>query len=255
MPTPVGIDTRRSAKRVFEKISSQDLFSRPIAQNCIKFFPLFENLQNPADDRQNVDFLETEVKSLNFDSPNLVSSQESEVAKSEVVEGRLIDLVAKGGSTEDASPFTVLALPSAASDRSGDNSNPALVYLAALAPSGRRTMRGKLESVCELLTGRKDLMSLPWHLLRYEHVAAIRSRLEEKGLAPASVNATLYPLRGVAKAAWNLQLLSDDDYRRIRNVSPVRGSRLPAGRSLSSGELAALLDACERGQHPQSHPS
>ena len=128
--------------------------------------------------------------------------------------------------------------------------NPALVYLASLAPSGRRTMRGKLESVCELLTGKRDLGLVPWHLLRYEHVAALRSRLEERGLAPASISATLYALRGVAKAAWNLELLSADDLGRIKNVAPVRGSRLPAGRSLSSGELSALLDACENGSHP-----
>ncbi len=128
--------------------------------------------------------------------------------------------------------------------------NPALVYLASLAPSGRRTMRGKLESVCEILTGGRDLTLVPWHLLRYEHVGALRSRLEERGLAPASVNATVYALRGVAKAAWNLELLSADDYGRIKNVAPVRGSRLPAGRSLSSGELSALLDACENGVHP-----
>jgi len=44
--------------------------------------------------------------------------------------------------------------------------------------------------------------------------------------------------------------MSADDYGRIKNVAPMRGSRLPAGRSLSSGELAALLDACERGEHP-----
>ena len=41
-------------------------------------------------------------------------------------------------------------------------------------------------------------------------------------------------------------MMSADDYGRIRNVAPVRGFRLPAGRSLIAGELLALLDACFR---------
>jgi len=122
--------------------------------------------------------------------------------------------------------------------------NPALVYLASLAPSGRRTMRGRLETVAQMIKGERDLMKVPWQELRYEHLAALRARLEEQGLSPASVNATLYALRGVAKACWNMGLLGADDLARLKNVACVRGSRLPAGRALSSGELLALLEAC-----------
>ena len=132
----------------------------------------------------------------------------------------------------------------------GDPAHPALVYLASLAPSGRRTMRGKLEAVCEFFSGERALDALPWHLLRYQHIAAVRATWEERGLAPATTNATLYALRGVAKAAWNLGQMSADDYARIRNVGPVRGSRLLAGRCLSAGELVALLESCAHGVHP-----
>ena len=225
------------------------MFSKPTTPFSSKLTPVPENQQNPHNDLQNNDLQNDDFSETLPNSSDFESSPESEV-----VEGQLIELIANAASDGSASPFTALALPAPPSGRAGETNNPVLVYLAALAPSGRRTMRGKLESVSELLTGKRDVMSVPWHLLRYEHVAAIRSRLEEKGLAPASVNATLYALRGVAKAAWNLELLSADDYGRIRNVSPVRGSRLPAGRSLSSGELAALLDACERGQHPNALP-
>ena len=179
--------------------------------------------------------------------------QNSENDGGEVLEGQVV------GGNEPSEPFSekpfsaILVRASHVGQKS--EANPALVYLASLAPSGRRTMRGKLESVCELLTGKRDLTLVPWHLLRYEHVAAIRARLEERGLAPASINATLYALRGVSKAAWNLELLSADDLGRIRNVVPVRGSRLPAGRSLSSGELSALLGACENGAHPHKRQS
>lgn len=128
--------------------------------------------------------------------------------------------------------------------------NPALVYLASLAPSGRRTMRGRLERVADMIRGERDLTRVPWQELRFEHLAALRASLEEQGLSPASVNATLYALRGVSTACWNLGLLSADDLARLKNVACVRGSRLPAGRALSSGELLALLEACAGDASP-----
>jgi len=123
--------------------------------------------------------------------------------------------------------------------------NPAAVYLSALAPTGRAGMLSRLRKVAAILGGPgTDPLALPWHTLRYEHVAAIRARLEAEGLAPATVNLTLAALRGIAKAAFGLGLLDADALERIRQVKPVRGERLPAGRALSAGELAALMDVC-----------
>lgn len=126
--------------------------------------------------------------------------------------------------------------------------NPALVYLASLAPSGRVTTQSRLETVAALIVGAGDLHALDWARLRYEHIAAIRALLIERGLAPASINATLSALRGVMLAAYNLGHISADDLQRGRGVKNVRGARLPAGRGVSGGELMALLDACRRAQ-------
>ena len=127
--------------------------------------------------------------------------------------------------------------------------NPALVYLAALAPSGRRAVEGRLKLIANLL-GHERLDALPWHLLRYQHVAAIRAKLVEIGQAPATVNLALSALRGVAKAAFNLELITAEEYQRLRNVPTVKGERLPAGRHVGPGELVALLDACARDAGP-----
>ena len=121
--------------------------------------------------------------------------------------------------------------------------NPALVYLASLAASGRRTMAGKLLRVARLL-GYPDVITPPWHQMRYQHVVAIRTRLQELGLAPSTVNSTLFALRGVARACFNLELITADDLVRIRDVRPIRHERLPAGRAVTAGELGALMDAC-----------
>ena len=73
---------------------------------------------------------------------------------------------------------------------------------------------------------------------------AIRASLQESELAPSTINMTLSALRGVAKSAFNLGLMSADHYARLCNVKPVRGERVPVGRALSVGEIGALLDTC-----------
>ena len=127
--------------------------------------------------------------------------------------------------------------------------HPALVYLSSLAASGRRTMEAKLLRVARLI-GYSDVVTPPWHLMRYQHVVAIRTRLQEEGLAPSTVNSTLFALRGVARAAFNLELITADDLVRIRDVRPIRHQRLPAGRAVTPGELAALMRTCANDHTP-----
>jgi len=62
---------------------------------------------------------------------------------------------------------------------------------------------------------------------------------------PATVNKMLSALRGVLKQAYLLNQMSADDYQRAIMVKSVEGSTLPRGRELSSGEISALMQACE----------
>ena len=121
--------------------------------------------------------------------------------------------------------------------------NPAAVYLASLAPSGRRSMAARLRSAAELL-GYADWRSAPWASLRFQHVAAIRAKLLDRGHAPSSINATICALRGVARNARSLGQMTGEDYATLCTVKPARGERLPAGRALTAGELAAMLGGC-----------
>jgi integrase len=69
-------------------------------------------------------------------------------------------------------------------------------------------------------------------------------------LAPGYVNSLLAAVRGVLKACWRLELLTSDQYHRAVDLKPVRGSTLPAGRSLSAGEIQALVAACQADPSP-----
>lgn len=122
--------------------------------------------------------------------------------------------------------------------------NPAAVYLASLRPTGRRAMRNLLNVIAEIAsTGKHNIFTLPWHELRYQHTAAIRTALQDR-YKPASVNMALSALRQVLKEAWQLGQMSAEDYHRAANVKVVRNATLPRGRALKGGELMALMNAC-----------
>jgi integrase/recombinase XerD len=125
---------------------------------------------------------------------------------------------------------------------------PARLYLARLHASGRRSMAARLRSVARLVGLSPE--EIRWSGLRSEVVSVIRALMIEKRYAPASVNATLSALKGVAHAAWQLKQLKSDEYQRIRDVKGVNGSRLPRGRALPDREVARLVDACLRDASP-----
>ena len=105
-----------------------------------------------------------------------------------------------------------------------------MVYLASLAPTGRRSMAAKLRQVARL-PAHDDILTVPWERLRFGHVAVLRTRLQELNYSPATANSILYARRGVARAAFNLELVGSDDLQRIRDVGPIRSERLPVGLS------------------------
>jgi len=128
--------------------------------------------------------------------------------------------------------------------------DPVAAYLATLAPKSQSVVRERLAAVARLIDVPPT--ALPWHALRAHHLDYLRGRLGEKDpvtgktRAPATINLTLAALRGVLKQARNQNLMTDEEYRRIAEVKGARGSRLPAGRAVASGELTALVAACRR---------
>ncbi len=126
--------------------------------------------------------------------------------------------------------------------------DPTAAYLASLSPKGRKTMLERLRAVAALLD--VPYAQIVWHELRFQHVDALRQRLLAQGRAPATVNLTLAALRGIARYARNLGLITAEEHDRLRDVKGARGSRLPAGRAVLAGELGALVAACAADPTP-----
>jgi integrase/recombinase XerD len=130
--------------------------------------------------------------------------------------------------------------------------HPVLVYLARLAPSGRRTMRQALEDCSRILSsGTLTALELPWHELRHQHTAALRARLAELSRAPATANKKLTAVRQVLQECWRLELMPVEAYWRASEITPVRGTRLKRGRALSQGELGILFESCAEDPKPR----
>lgn len=128
--------------------------------------------------------------------------------------------------------------------------HPAAVYLARLAPGSRRTMSTSLETIAGLLTSyRCNMQTLNWSALRYQHTSAVRAILAEL-YAPATANKMMCALRGTIREAWRLGQMTAEEYRRAADLGSVRGETVPAGRELPSGQLDALMQACQRDEGP-----
>jgi len=113
--------------------------------------------------------------------------------------------------------------PDRASWQALDPFDPVTAYLEQLGSGSRRTMREALTKLARWASdGRCGPQDLPWHLLRIEHTAALRTRLGAT-LAPATANKHLAALRGVLKHCWRRGLMSAEAYQRAIDLPPVSG--------------------------------
>jgi integrase len=117
-------------------------------------------------------------------------------------------------------------------------------YLMSLqAASSRATQLASLDTIAKWLHPQATGLTYQWFRLRKMHVIGIRTWLASK-YRPATCNKMLAALRGVLKQCSEVGILPEADLRRILAISGVKGVTLPAGRSLSLGEIAALLATC-----------
>ncbi len=120
--------------------------------------------------------------------------------------------------------------------------DPLLAYLGSLSPRSRVTVTERLKTVARMM--QVPYQRVVWHELRAHHVEWIRQALLERDVAPRTVNVTLSALKGIARRARNLDLITGEEYDRIREVRGASGKRAHVGRSISLGELGALVRAC-----------
>jgi integrase len=137
-----------------------------------------------------------------------------------------------------------------------DAVHPANAYLLSLdSQRSRATMRDDLALIAALVLGidpasvtadqrRALIFDVPWHVLDLPRANAIRAALVKRGQSHHTTNRQLCALRGVLEACWQQDLMTGEAYYKARSVKAVKGETLPAGRSITEGEMKALFSVC-----------
>ena len=131
--------------------------------------------------------------------------------------------------------------------------NPLLLYLGRLtgetsAKTMARVLRRAGKIIATWMVGAADVPydQLPWHMLRYQHVARLRSVWAQAGLKPRTINQYLSAVKGVMDEAENLGLISPDDARRVEKVKGLKvRDEILAGRSIDDDEVRRLVSQCD----------
>ena len=124
--------------------------------------------------------------------------------------------------------------------------DPFTLYLAGLAPSGRRSMKSQLIGVLKLMSYKDDPAQVPWRNLKYGHVVKLRHILMEQGKSANTVNTTMAAISGVMRTAFNMGLIGSDEYMRVKLIKRVNSHKLPVGRELKQKEIKKMLACCKR---------
>lgn len=103
--------------------------------------------------------------------------------------------------------------------------NPAVLYLMGFQNDAtRKANQTILKLLCRSISKSddSDYTTFNWGDLRFQHVIAIKSMLQEKELSPSRVNSYLSVLKGVARHSRQLKLMSFDDYQSIIEVPSIK---------------------------------
>jgi site-specific recombinase XerD len=124
--------------------------------------------------------------------------------------------------------------------------NPALEYISGLTITGRRAVEVMLAAAAKWIAEAEGLKistieEVPWHRMRAESARAIRKRAMEEGYSPASVNLMLSAVRGTARAAWRMGLMTAEDLVRIIDVRNIPAKPIVAARRITAEQLETLV--------------
>ena len=129
--------------------------------------------------------------------------------------------------------------------------NPADVYIASLqSGKSRTTMLSLLSNAVEYFDEDSIYDDFDWSRLSYPDVLNLIGWLYEENRAPSTINTYLAAIKGVTKEAWKLNVMSIDQYHRIKEIKRVKGNRVAKGRALSIDELNIMIDHCMANDGP-----
>lgn len=120
--------------------------------------------------------------------------------------------------------------------------NPAQKYIISLQSAhSKRTVTSYLNNVARI-AGHDDLHSMPWHLMKRQHIQAVISKLIELDYSPSTINSYLSALKGVAFESWTTNYITAHEYQMIRHIKSIRGSRIRSGSILTKKQIGKIFN-------------
>lgn len=121
--------------------------------------------------------------------------------------------------------------------------NPVTVYFLNLnSITTINSYKFRIRGFCLFAFNIKDYLSCDWSKLNHIKVLEFLYLQKELKRAHTSINVTLSAIKSVAFHAWQLTIITTDEYLRIKNIKCIKGHRLAAGRTLSIDEVIQVRD-------------
>ena len=128
--------------------------------------------------------------------------------------------------------------------------NPfAEMYISSLrSEDSKPAQRSALDACARIISGLPegvvDRKNFPWVELKAAHLRTLVPTLSREDYGPRTVNRMLAAVKGVLRAAWEIEAISTDQYQRAIAIKGMSTKDLePAGRSVPRDEVLALLKA------------
>lgn len=119
--------------------------------------------------------------------------------------------------------------------------NPAALYVASLSSKvSQRVTLSRLSTLSNVL-GVTTWQQIDWHQMDRAWLFLVREKLVHH--SPQSINALYSLLKGVAKQAWELALIDEKQFLRIKNTKSIKAVRLPRYQYLKPAIFRPLFDA------------
>jgi site-specific recombinase XerC len=128
--------------------------------------------------------------------------------------------------------------------------SPVNLYLLQQAEGSRANVRRRLDAVARLLNPTAEAISYDWSSVDFAQVATVKGALGQT-MKWTSANAYLAALKGVVRTAWQVGMMTTDQYQRAVSVPMYTGAVVPAGRHIAGDEFARLFSALATDKTPR----
>ena len=127
--------------------------------------------------------------------------------------------------------------------------NPAMIYLASLRESGRRSMMHHLNVIADMVWPGSNALTFPWHELTSEQTIVLHTKLHAR-YAPATANTAVKAMRRTLKEAFKLGQMSLEAYNQAIKLPVIKSENSTCGHALDHNELKKLINSCNNDTAP-----